>query len=320
MLERSYPKRALLAKKLLSRIPLNYSKRQLIEEFYHREDAGYWGEKALDYYLSFLPDDQYYIFQHFRLKYQKWTFQIDFLLLTTKFALIIEAKNYTATLKFDSQFNQLIQTQNDKEKSFDDPIEQVKRQQILLTKWLKKYTSMNIPIHHLVVISNPNAILKTDPTNKEVFQKVCKPYKLLDKISEIEKIPPKEAVAMIDLRKSGKTLIKHNTPEEFNILEYFKIPPEDLLTGPQCEKCDALPMEYKKGKWYCPSCETYSKTAHIKGIDDYFDLIKGTITNSEFKNFLHLPTSDIAQKYLKKLNLPHTGNTKARVYHKKDVT
>jgi hypothetical protein len=171
MLERSYSKRAILAKKLLSRLPLNYSKRQLIEEFFRREDAGYWGEKALDYYLSFLPDNEYLIFQHIRLKYEKWTFQIDFLILTTKFALIIEAKNYTATLKFESQFNQLIQTQNDKEKSFDDPIEQVKRQQFLLTQWLKKYTIINLPIHHLVVISNPNAILKTDLNNKEVLKK-----------------------------------------------------------------------------------------------------------------------------------------------------
>jgi hypothetical protein len=41
--EREYPQRAIAAKKLLSRLPYNYSKRQIIEEFYHREDAGYWG-------------------------------------------------------------------------------------------------------------------------------------------------------------------------------------------------------------------------------------------------------------------------------------
>lgn len=231
MLKRSYPLRALSAKKLLRRIPFSHAKCKLIEDLFHREDAGYWGEKALDYHLSFLPEDQYYIFQHIRLKYKKWTFQIDFLLLTTKFALIIEVKNYTATLKFESQFNQLIQTQKDKEKSYDDPIEQVKRQQFLLTKWLEKYTTIHLPIHHLVVINNPNAILKTDPDNKEVLKKVCKPYKLLDKINELVVAHQKEMVTVQELRKAGKLLIKHHTPEEFNILEHFKISIEEIPTG-----------------------------------------------------------------------------------------
>jgi hypothetical protein len=248
MLERKYPPRAESAKRLLRRFPEIHPKYPLIEELYHREDAGYWGEKNLDYYLRFLPDDEYFIFQHLRLKYEKWTFQIDFLILTIKFALIIEAKYYTGTLKFDSHFNQLIQTQNDKEKCFDDPLAQVRRQQYLFSKWLKKYTSINLPIYHLVVFSNPNAILKTDSNNKEVLNKVCKPYKLLDKISEIAKTHQNEQFTLKDIKKTCKLLIKHHLPEEFNILEYFKITPDEVSTGVICEKCNKLPMVYKKAK------------------------------------------------------------------------
>jgi uncharacterized Zn finger protein (UPF0148 family) len=240
-------------------------------------------------------------------------------LLTTKFALIIEAKNYTATLKFESQFNQLIQTKNNQEKCYDDPISQVKQQQNLLAKWLKKYTAVDIPIHHLVVISNPNAILKTDPNNKEVLKKVCKPFKLLEKIKEIETAHQKEAVTEKDLRKISKLLIKHDTPEDFNILEHFKISTEEIPTGVICNNCGALPMVFQKGKWFCQACQTYSKTAYIETLNDYFYLISHSITSSEFRKFLHIPTKDIAQKYLQKLNLPHTGNTKARVYYRKDM-
>lgn len=317
MMERCYPLRTSKAKALLSRLVLTHPKRSLIEDFFHREDSGHWGEKNLDYYLSFLPQDEYFIFQHLRLKYKQWTFQIDFLLLTAKFALIIEAKNNTGTLTFDGQFHQLIQTLNDKEKCYDDPLAQVKRQQSLLSKWLKKYTSIDIPIHHLVVFSNPNAILKADPTNKEVPKKVCKPFRLLDKIHEIERNNPKEQITLKDIKQTSKLLIKHHEPEQFNILEYFKISPDEVLPGAQCERCDRFPMEYKKGKWYCPSCQTYSKTAHIKAVDDYFYLIKDTMTNSELRNFLLFPTDDITQKYLRKLNLAGSGNTKARVYRKR---
>jgi uncharacterized Zn finger protein (UPF0148 family) len=240
-------------------------------------------------------------------------------LLTTKFALIIESKNYTATLKFESQFNQLIQIKNDQEKCYDDPISQVKQQQNLLTKLLKKYTNIHLPIHHLVVISNSNAILKTDPNNKEVLKKVCKPFKLLDKIKEIEAAHPKATVAEKDIQELSELLLKQNTPEEFNILEHFKISPKEIPTGVICDNCGALPMVYRNGKWFCPTCETYSKTAHIESLEDYFYLIKDSITSSEFRQFLHIPTKDIAQKYLKKLNLPHTGNTKARIYYRKDM-
>ncbi|WP_256234991.1 nuclease-related domain-containing protein [Bacillus sp. EB600] len=320
MQERQYPLRAILAKISLMRLPLNHYKRPPIEEMFHREDAGYWGEKALDYYLSFLPNDKYYIFQHLRLTFEKWTFQIDFLLLTKNFALIIEAKNYKGNLHFESKFNQVIQTQNDKEKSYDDPLSQAQRQKILLSKWLKKYTSIELPIQYLVVMSNPNALLKTDPDNTEVLKRVCKPFKLLDKIKEIEATHQTEIMTEKELRKTSRLLVKNHVPEQFNILKYFKIAPEEILTGVRCESCGKLPMEYNKRKWYCPSCHTYSKTAHIESVNDYFLLTKDTITNSEFRDFLHLQTKDIAQKLLLKMNLPSTGNTKARVYHKKELT
>lgn len=181
--ERSYPKKALLDEILMIMLPKNHPKLPAIEADFRREMAGFKGEQALDYYLSFLPEDENYILQHVRLKFEKWTFQIDFLLLTTKFAIIIEAKNFAGCLHFDSKFSQVIQIYNEEEKVYDDPIEQAKRQRRLLIKWLEKYFPKYLPIEYLVVMSNQHAILKTN--SDEIPKKVCKPYKLLNKIEEI---------------------------------------------------------------------------------------------------------------------------------------
>lgn len=317
--ERSYPIRATLDEILLRRLSQNHSKRQIIEADFHREDAGHRGEQALDYYLGFLPHEQYHIFQHLRLKYENWTFQMDFLLLTTNFALIIEAKNYTGTLEFDSKFNQLIQTYNEKEKGYDDPVAQVQRQQRLLAKWFEKNISYFLPIHSLVVISNPHAILKTDSNNTAILKQVCKPFKLIDKIEKLESFYPNERIDIKALKRICKLLLKHHTPEQFNIIDYYKIPKEDILTGTQCPTCRFLPMLYKRGKWYCNKCKTSSKDAHLASLDDYFLLFEPSITNSLLKEFLHLPSSDVSQKLLFSLKLPWTGNTKGRIYHQKKV-
>jgi hypothetical protein len=51
-------------------------------------------------------------------------------------------------------------------------------------------------------------------------------------------------------------------------------------------------------------------------VDDYFLLIKPTITNMEFRQFLHIHSIHIAQKHLAAMNLPYTGKFRDRAYHR----
>ncbi len=313
---RTYPLKALLDEILLMRLPKNYPKYPLIHADFLREMSGYRGEQALDYYLSFLPEDEYYIFQNLRLKIEKWTFQIDFLLLTTKFALIVEAKNHKGSLYFDGKFHQLIQTANDEEKGYEDPIAQAERQKQLLAKWLKKYSLNPLPIDYIVVMSNSKAILTTD--SAEVPKKVCKPYKLLDKIEQVECRFSKERIDLKAVKKLCKLFLKHHTPKKYDILKEYGIPIKDILTGVYCPDCKSIPMVYSKGTWYCKFCNFHSKDTHIPTLNDYFHLFP-SISVSQFKEFFHLPTRNVAQKVLYPLNLPSTGTTKNRIYYHKGV-
>jgi hypothetical protein len=83
-----------------------------------RRLAGHKGEQSLLYYLQQLPEKDYFIFHHLRLQLGEFYFQIDYLVLTTKFALILETKNIIGTLFFDSGFGQLIRMKDGEENGF----------------------------------------------------------------------------------------------------------------------------------------------------------------------------------------------------------
>lgn len=150
---------------LLRRIPPNHPKIPFINENLNKMLAGYKGENSIDYPLSFLAEKNFFIFHDLRLYDNKHYFQIDTLLLSQKFVLIIEVKNITGTLYFDPVFNQLIRTKEGKERAFPDPILQVNRQESQLKNWFSQNRLPEIPIQTLIVFSNPQSVIRTSPEN-----------------------------------------------------------------------------------------------------------------------------------------------------------
>ena len=108
--ERTYPIRLLMYEALMERILPNHPKIPLIEQDYKAWRAGYKGELQTDYRLSFLPEKGFHIFRDLRLQDEKWHFQIDTLILTLRYILLIETKAYSGTLFFDKHSEQMIQT------------------------------------------------------------------------------------------------------------------------------------------------------------------------------------------------------------------
>nr|WP_285876798.1 nuclease-related domain-containing protein [Fictibacillus phosphorivorans] len=98
-----------------------------------------------------------------RILHMGYYFQIDTLLFTKKFLLLLEIKNYTGHIYFDDKFGQLVRKLNDKLDYFEDPLEQV-RQKYHLLQILKKKKFPDIPIEHLIVFSNKNSFVDCSPT------------------------------------------------------------------------------------------------------------------------------------------------------------
>ncbi|WP_218970926.1 nuclease-related domain-containing protein [Peribacillus kribbensis] len=106
--QRTIPLIILKLDSLLRRLPPTHPKRILIQGDFAKRMAGYKGEQALDYYLNQLSPSDFLILHDLRLPSEPYFFQIDTLLLTTRYLLILEIKNIAGTLYFEKSSSQLI--------------------------------------------------------------------------------------------------------------------------------------------------------------------------------------------------------------------
>lgn len=156
---------------LKGRLLLNHPKTLIVQNEWARRNAGYNGEKTVYYYLTTLDEKSYFIFHDLRLANGDHFFQIDFLILTSRFALIIETKNISGTLLFDNQ-GQFIRTINNKEDGFSDPAAQAQYHKRSLQKWLASHHFPPLPIDCLVVISQPSSIIKMERNDPETRRRI----------------------------------------------------------------------------------------------------------------------------------------------------
>lgn len=313
--ELAVPIRVLCLEALKGRLREGHPKADDIEQELKWRLTGFKGERAVSYYLDFLSQKDYYIFHGLRLPNGKHFFQMDVLLLTTRYILILECKNFYGTLSFDPTFNQLIRTINDKDEGFQDPISQAKWHRRQLLQFLRSH-QVPLPVEYLVVISHPSTIIKTTPQNKLALNKVVHGHSLLEKIDEINERYVKEVIDAKGIRKLSKLLLKFHTPETYDVMKKFGLKEEDILTGVKCPHCQRIQMNREKGTWLCPSCGCKDKNAHISALNDYFLLIEPSITNRKFREFVHLGSDTTAKRMLGALNLPYSGENKGRIYYK----
>ncbi len=157
---RKVPLIAVKCEALIRNLPLDYPKLIAINSVHSKLMAGYYGEKSLDYHLGALNQEKFDIYPGLRLSIRSQYFQIDALVISTHYLLIIEVKNLKGELEFDSAKGQLIQKIDDKINVYDDPFAQVQKQKIHLLQWLEENKFPPIQVETLVVLSNNNALIK----------------------------------------------------------------------------------------------------------------------------------------------------------------
>ncbi|MED3984662.1 nuclease-related domain-containing protein [Peribacillus simplex] len=299
---------------LACRLPPNHPKIPVIMNDLKKREAGYKGECSIDFPLSFLEPKSYFIFHDLRLQDQSRYFQLDTLLVSKKYALIIEVKNIAGAIYFDPHFNQLIRTIEGKETAFPDPIIQVSRQESQLTNWFLKNGFPSLPILSLIVISNPQTIIRTSPENHKLHYKVIHRDALPSKIKQMEDSITDSSFSEKDLKKAIRLMNKHHIDADFSILERYNLTEEDLIKGVICENCKGNQLFRRHGTWICNQCQQPSKTAHIQALRDYFYLLGSTITNRQLRDFLNISSASSATRILQSLNLTSRGANKGRVY------
>ncbi|NMD70072.1 NERD domain-containing protein [Bacillus sp. DNRA2] len=302
---------------ILNRIPLTHSKRSILEENRTNYMKGFRGEKQIDYYLEELKASDYLIFADLRLiSNTNRAFQMDTLLISPYFFLIIESKHIAGTLIFEKDSTQMIRELDGIKQGFTNPIVQVARHKVKLIDWLTKHKIPKVPIEDLVGIADRRTLIVTTHDNKQIYQKLIYADVILQKIRQFESIFTEKILTNRQIQQIKKLLLKSHTPVSPTILKKYNINPTELKKGIQCPECGQFHMTRETQNWYCAICKTYNRNAHIKAVEEYFLIFATEISNKQFREFVLLCSRNISKKLLLRMNLPTTGANKNRLYHR----
>lgn len=307
--ERKDPLKLKAGEALLRKLLHPHPKRMDIEDDLKKIRAGFRGEKELDYHLHFLPEEDYYIFQGLHLP----GFQLDAFVLCSRFGVIIECKNISGTLFFDSSSDQFIRTKDNLREGFADPLLQAKRQRTKLQKWILTHKLKPVPIYYLVAISFPSSIIETERSNYHIFRTVTHAERIPDRIARISDSHLEVILSPYHLKKWTDLLLSEDQPPAFDALQTYQLHPTDLIVGIPCPACRHTPMARGYGRWNCLRCKVDSQDAHIQPILDHLLLFQ-RLTNCDVQKLLRLPSPYTVSRLLTAMNLPYKGEKKGRIY------
>ncbi|WP_433745303.1 nuclease-related domain-containing protein [Falsibacillus pallidus] len=299
------------------RLPANHPRMPEIKREAAIRHAGFNGEKSLTYHLRHLDDQEFKVMGSIRLKGRHgYYFQMDNLIITPNFLVILEVKSMAGELLFDRIHHQLLRTLNGITESFQDPILQVQEQEFELRQWLSDHKFPQIPIAIAAVIPHPSTIIKMLPENSKDMKYLIRGKMLHKFLIQQTNIYTKSILSKNEMKKLISTLKRKNSPYDADVLAKYDSSPDHLKKGVYCTECDdEVVLRRVFSRWECPICSHTSKDTHKFAIMDYFLLIEEMISNEKLRSFLTIDSRSISQKILKSLQCPSAGSLKHRTYH-----
>lgn len=214
--------------------------------------------------------------------HEKRIIQIDYLVVTRKYLLLIEVKNIAGHVKFTLTPPQIIRTLPNKlSQAFDCPFTQLDRN---IDGFQKLFKDLPLPVYSCVVWANSATTfeLSFQPTHPLLTRK-----KLPLFIQQLEKLP-------ISLSVESYSKLKYEiltSTKEFKEKSYcsrYQVDEKDLLPGLYCPECHTA-LKKSMRTWICPTCKIQAN--HLVKVNI---LSQFTIRNS------HLSVADI-RKHLPEL-------------------
>jgi Nuclease-related domain len=298
------------------RVPDHLPQKQEIVAQLNKETAGYKGELAVEYPLSFLPHNDFHIIHGIRLKGSTYHFQIDTLLLARSLIIPLEIKNFTGKIKFEDNGQFTRTGANGKQEGYLNPLVQANYQSHQLRLWLLKRGYPDIPILPLVIIAFPSTIIEFNPLNAEVNEKVHHSGKIPIVVTNLQNTYPTEKLNTSQLHSLSKLITSSHQPNFPDVKKKFQITREDYRNGVRCSNCGRFHMIRDRRTWKCPPCGYTSPKAHLPALlNDYPLLIGNTITNRQARDFLQVNSDTVIKKLLQNSLPSYSGGNKSRTYN-----
>jgi len=297
---------------LLRRMSESHPKFEVITQQVAKMTAGIRGEERLTkIFLDYTFLEDVYIIHDLSF-YSTGHCQIDTLVITSGFGLILESKNIAGDMHFLNETNQIARKlDTGKIDNFESPMAQVERNRDLLEDWLK-LRGVELAIYGAVVL--PKATQKVEISGKSY--PVLFPGEIPSFIKRL--IKKHSGVVSVDGEGIAHSLAAaHQEFNPFPICERWGIEPESLKKGVFCPKCTIGMMNRRNRKWICDSCNHKDSFAHQQAIREWFMLIGGNLTNQKCRDFLNMPSHQWASREMAKMEMEVDGKGRHTKYRMK---
>jgi hypothetical protein len=308
----AYPPILRKYRSLLASLPINHPKRKAVEQDFYQQRAGYTGEQKLPYYVAFLPEKYFALYQLRIRNERNHYFQMDALLICPYFILIIEMKNYKGKLRLEPHYAQLIQIIEQEEKVYSCPIQQSRRQEMQLRSRLTSLGFPSIPIYsHVCIASDYSQLISEQP---------------ISGISHITKLPDvyeqlltKNTRRWLSERKCqmlAEELKKADEAESADVMKKYQLTEADLVFRAACPDCknENAFMKRSYAKWVCLQCGCREKASHLKLFYNYFSLVDEKITVRKAADLLQIKNDSTVRKLLYPCVKKAGGSTNKSIY------
>lgn len=291
------------------RLPLTHEDFTYYSEQLRRIKAGFAGEQRVDREWLEIDFPQPHYFLHDLQVTNRFgnTHQIDTILLSPFFLLVLEIKNITGFIEIDKRFHQFNRTTVEgRVEGMSNPFHQVERHREWLIQMMQQ-EGIVLPIYYAVVSATKNAILSPSLHGQSIFHVTGLRYEIKKLLSRYSN----NSVDASTLEQFMKTLLAMHVPKKREI----KVPAKDLITGVLCPNCQyKQKMYYSNNKWFCSCCGNRNLASMYSAMIDYRLLVSETITNKEFCAFFGVGSTNVAYKLLKHMKLVESGAKKNRTY------
>ena len=272
-------------------------------------EAGFYGEQRADREFAdfHFPHRHYLLHNMELLNPQGFPHQIDTIVFTPHFLLIIEIKNMTGRLFYKPGHFEFGRTRQDgTTENFNDPFEQAYRHQLLLEGMLRSW-NIDMPVEYAVVITNQNAVLDESLEGLPIFHMSG----LRRSINRLFVKYPMPRLTDTAFEQAGGRLMDalHRT------MPKRRVTADRLKKGVLCPRCEFRNvMHYTARSWHCKSCNTRDKTALRQALDDYRLLVDERITNKQFREYVGIKSMPVASKILSRLGFEKIGDKRGAFY------
>lgn len=291
---------------LIKRLPPSHEKIEKILEELSIQEAGEFGERHI---LNILKEHQLpestYIFHNVNL-HCVTKIQIDCLLISPSWCLVLEIKNLNGELTFHPDPPQLICEKEGEKIAYRSPESQLNQYIFGLREFFNLH-QIPLPIYGVILFPFTNSIILKPPTKFPlVIGRAI--------INHIWSLPKKK---IVNPEKVARILMEQMTDEGwsyFPLTKHFHLHPKELKHGVECPKCGHIPMKRVLRTWVCEVCGHHDMRAHVQALKDYYMLIDRNISPKEAHHYLQLRNRYEATRILKANSLRSTGQTTSRKY------